>query len=229
MKCLIDKYCSSKDGRMFACFVDFQKAFDSVIYAGIKIKLMDIGVGSLFYNIIKAMYSTSHSCIKIAKNTFSEFFPLSLGVKQGDSLSPNLFKIFLNDLPQVLDLTSDPVTLKDRSLHCLLYADDLVLLSTTEKGLQEKLHVLDQYCKKWCLDINAEKNKIIISTKLAGKFRRNFALMMMTLNVSTLTNILVYTLVPQVLFHWHKESCTIKHLKVILNTAKISYLTVHQF
>jgi hypothetical protein len=29
LKCIIDTYCSSKDGRVFACFVDFQKAFDT--------------------------------------------------------------------------------------------------------------------------------------------------------------------------------------------------------
>ena len=35
LKCIIDK-----DGRVFACFVDFQKAFDIVIHTGIKIKLL---------------------------------------------------------------------------------------------------------------------------------------------------------------------------------------------
>jgi hypothetical protein len=51
INCLINKYCSSKDGWLFACFIDLKKAFDTVVYAGIKIKLLDIGVGSLFYNI----------------------------------------------------------------------------------------------------------------------------------------------------------------------------------
>jgi hypothetical protein len=41
-----------KDGKVFACFVDFQKAFDKVIHTGILIKLLDIGVISRFYNII---------------------------------------------------------------------------------------------------------------------------------------------------------------------------------
>ena len=46
LMCIIDKYCRSKDGRVFACFVDFQKAFDSVVHAGIKINLLNIGVGT---------------------------------------------------------------------------------------------------------------------------------------------------------------------------------------
>jgi hypothetical protein len=44
---------------VFACFVDFQKAFDKVIHTGIKLKLLEIGVSSRFYNIIKNMNSYS--------------------------------------------------------------------------------------------------------------------------------------------------------------------------
>jgi hypothetical protein len=48
-------------------FVDFQKAFDTVIHTGIKIKLLHAGVGSLFYNIISRMYEISKSCVKVSK------------------------------------------------------------------------------------------------------------------------------------------------------------------
>jgi hypothetical protein len=48
IKCIIDKYCKTKDGTVYACFVDFKKAFDTVIHTGIKIKLLSIGVGSKF-------------------------------------------------------------------------------------------------------------------------------------------------------------------------------------
>ena len=104
LKCILDEYCKTKDGRVFACFVDFQKAFDTVIHTGIKIKLLKIGVGTLFYNIIKKMYEISKSCIRIQSDV-TDFFPTQLGVKQGDNLSPNLFKIFINDLPECLDKT----------------------------------------------------------------------------------------------------------------------------
>ena len=66
LKCIIDTYCNSKDDRVFACFVDFQKAFDTVIHIGIKIKLLHAGVGSLFYNIISRMYEISKSCVKVS-------------------------------------------------------------------------------------------------------------------------------------------------------------------
>ena len=63
LKTIIDKYCNSGNGRQYACFVDFQKAYDTVIHTGIKLKLLEIGVGSLFYNIIKNMYALIKSCL----------------------------------------------------------------------------------------------------------------------------------------------------------------------
>ena len=72
LKTIINKYCNNKDGRVFACFVDFQKAFDTVIHTGIKIKLSENGTGHHFYNIIKSMYSQSKSCVRL--NNTHRFF-----------------------------------------------------------------------------------------------------------------------------------------------------------
>jgi hypothetical protein len=52
------------------------------------------------------MYSYSTSCVKI-NDKLTEFFATKLGVKQGDNLSPNLFKIFINDLPSYQTYVKD--------------------------------------------------------------------------------------------------------------------------
>ena len=137
IKTIIDKYCIAKNKKVFACFVDLKKAFDTVIHERIKLKLLEIGSGSLFYNIIKNMYAVSKSCVKI-DDTLSDFSPTQLGVKQGDNLRPNLFKIFINELPKYLEKSSDPVILNDKPIHCLMYANDIILVSTSAPGLQEK-------------------------------------------------------------------------------------------
>ena len=173
LKSVIDKYCRTKDGRLFACFVDFKKAFDTVIHTGIKIKLLDIGVGSLFYNIVKNMYNLSQSCVRIKRN-ITNFFPVNLGVKQGDNLSPNLFKIFINDLPEYLLDTPDPIIINTRRLDCLMYADDLILLSTSAKGLQKKLDKLHSYCQDWCLSLNTNKTKTLIFNKAGRHIKHVF-------------------------------------------------------
>jgi hypothetical protein len=40
LKTLIDKYLAKKDGKLFACFIDLRRAFDTVIHAGIGYKLL---------------------------------------------------------------------------------------------------------------------------------------------------------------------------------------------
>ncbi|MEW8547927.1 MAG: reverse transcriptase family protein [Candidatus Thiodiazotropha sp.] len=125
LKTLFDKYCCKPGGRLYACFVDFRKAFDSVIHEGLRFKLLQLGVGTKFYNIITNMYKNSQACIRLG-NGLTNPFKVGVGVRQGDVLSPNLFKIFINDLPEYFQSCIDPVKLKTAHLHCLMYADDVV-------------------------------------------------------------------------------------------------------
>ena len=41
-----------------------------------------------------------------------------------------------------------------------MYADDIVLLSSSGYGLNKHLHTLSGFCKKWDLEVNTEKTKI---------------------------------------------------------------------
>ncbi len=47
--------------------------------------------------------------------------------------------------------------LHDTEIKCLLYADDLVLLSPTEEGLQDSLNLLEDYCQTWALTVTSKK------------------------------------------------------------------------
>ena len=58
--------------------------------------------------------------------------------------------------------------LHDSKISHLLYADDLVLLSTTEIGLQNNIDRVNAFCKSWGLAINTDKSKIMVFSK-AGR------------------------------------------------------------
>ena len=55
LKSILETHCNVRNGRVYARFIDFRKAFDTVIHTGIKIKLLQIGVVSKLYNIVKSM------------------------------------------------------------------------------------------------------------------------------------------------------------------------------
>jgi hypothetical protein len=58
-----------------------------------------------------------------------------------------------------------------------LYAicnDDLVLFSTSAKGLQTRLDKLQKYCKDWCLKVNPNKTKVLVFNKADRHIQEKF-------------------------------------------------------
>ena len=50
-------------------------------------------------------------------------------------------------------------------LFLLLYADDIVIFSETEKGLQTGLDILYAYCQSWKFKVNIQKTKVMVFRK----------------------------------------------------------------
>jgi hypothetical protein len=48
LKCLVDKYTNSKGNKLYACFVDFKRAFDTVIHPGMASKCSSQTLGEIF-------------------------------------------------------------------------------------------------------------------------------------------------------------------------------------
>ncbi len=113
-----------------------KKAFDSIWNQGLFYKLIESGIGGKTYDLIKSMYTESKCGVKInTKRT--RYLSQERGVRQGCCLSPTLFNIYINELALSLERSAAPgLTLHDSEIKCLLYADDLVLLSPTQHGLQ---------------------------------------------------------------------------------------------
>ena len=68
LKTLIDKYTNAIGKKLYACFVDFKKAFDTVIHAGIKYKLLMNNISGKYYNIVKSIYHQNEVCVRVNNN-----------------------------------------------------------------------------------------------------------------------------------------------------------------
>ena len=88
LKCLVDKYINSGDKKLFVCFVDFRKAFDTVIHPGIRLKLLVLrnNINGYFYRILCNMYGNNYMSVKLG-NKLTDSFKSQLRVKQGDVLT----------------------------------------------------------------------------------------------------------------------------------------------
>ena len=69
----------------------------------------------------------------------------------------------MNDFSDIFDESCNPPYIDENTpIYCLQYADDIVLFSESESGLQSALNKTDIYCKRWGLRINLDKTKIIV-------------------------------------------------------------------
>ena len=120
------------------------------------------------------MYRNSSVCVKVTDG-YSKKIPVLKGVSQGNVLSPTLFNIVMNDITTAMTGNHSPfINTNTVQIPCLLYADDIVILSQTKTGLQNKLDRLYDYCSAWGLQINRDKTKVIIFTRTDPKLRLFF-------------------------------------------------------
>ena len=122
------------------------------------------------YNAISSLYSNPKSRV-ILQDHSTDYFDCPMGVKQGDCLSPTLFSIYVNDLANEIKNSQIGVKIDLEGIHdldldsftlnLLIYADDIVLLTETEKDMQSLLSIVQNWCQKWRLEINLEKTNIL--------------------------------------------------------------------
>ena len=120
---------------VYAAFLDFSKAFDKVNHAILFDMLHKIGVPRFYIRFIAFIYNNQH--VYIEYNGFkSRLWQLGNGVRQGSSLSPFLFSIYINKLVEGVSNLSVGCTLGLFRSNIIAYADDLVVLSPSFTGLQ---------------------------------------------------------------------------------------------
>lgn len=139
--------------RLDVVFVDFSKAFDKVPHERLLFKLQGTGVSGNVLSWIADFLAGRTMRVKV-NEAYSAPVLMTSGVPQGSVLGPELFKIFINDLPSELQL------------DCLIYADDLKLwmeVSCLEDAdrLQTSLDMLHEWSTKWRLPINREKCSVL--------------------------------------------------------------------
>jgi exonuclease III len=145
----------------FSCFVDLRKAFDTVWHDGLLFKLREAGISKNVLCLLKSLYSGVRGRVVVNGETTREF-PIKQGVRQGCTLSPILFDLYINDLVKALRTGEKAgIPLQSGFLCSLLFADDVVLLAKTAKGLQVLLDKFTNWLREWRLEANVNKTKVI--------------------------------------------------------------------
>ena len=108
------------------------------------------------------MYNAVKSRVKFC-NLLGNEFCCTLGVRQGECLSPLLFSLFLYDIEeQFLRSGLEDIDINMMKVFMLLYGDDIVTFDISAEDLQISLDLVAEYCTRWKLKINVAKPKVIV-------------------------------------------------------------------
>ena len=147
---------------LYICFVDYEKAFDSLDRNTLWNLLRNYGVPQKIVSLIKNSYSEM-KCRVVHEGRLTESFEVKTGVRQGCLLSPFLFLLAIDWIMKVTTQgkrNGIQWTLWSQ-LDDLDFADDLALLSHKHQQMQDKVNVLQETSRKVGLNIHKGKTKLL--------------------------------------------------------------------
>ena len=92
----------------------------------------------------------------------SESFNVSNGVRQGGILSPYLFNIYMDDLSYKLKKIYAGCKIANLIINHLFYADDLVLMCPSHRGLQDLLKICEKYASEHDIIFDTKKSVVLV-------------------------------------------------------------------
>ena len=143
--------------------LDVAKVFDSINHYGIFIELMNVHVSFCVLNTLVNWYGKFSGSVRLAGVLFQQFSMRSV-VREGSVISPLLFSLYISDLI-VLRSQGYGCYLGDMFVGCLLFVDDILLVSASVLQLQFMLNICYEYCNEWGLQFNVKKSTVMVVGK----------------------------------------------------------------
>jgi hypothetical protein len=141
-------------------FIDYEKAFNNIERQILFKILKSRHIPDTLLKAIVDVY-TQHKIMIKFNNKLSKLVDINKGVRQGCPLSPTLFNIYLDEIItkwQKQNLTGIKLS-KNQQLLTLLFADEQVIITDTERYLQKAAHKLNRLITEYGLTISVQKTK----------------------------------------------------------------------
>ena len=174
LSAILQKYLNRKGGKLYVCFVDFKKAFDSVNRQKLWQVLTTNGIKGNVFKAIYSMYACVKSCVRF-NNECTNTFDCPVGLRQGCLLSPVIFSIFVNELSKLIessDICGIQLFPDITEILLLLFADDIALMADSVRGLQKQINITEKFCDTYKMVVNTVKTKVMVFRR-GGRLRKN--------------------------------------------------------
>ena len=144
---------------LYLCFIDYKKAFDSVIHDRLWQEMLKMGFSPHLVNLIRKLYVKQRDCVRTSSGV-SDWFTIGQGVRQGCVISPLLFNIYSEVIMRIaLDQFKGNICIGGRVVTNLRYADDVCLLAGSATEMQEILDRIKTTSEDFGLYLHSGKTK----------------------------------------------------------------------
>jgi hypothetical protein len=144
-------------------FLDFKQVFDSVTREVLYNILIEFGNPMKIVSLSKLCLTEIYSKVWVGKN-LSDMFPIRNGLKQGDALSPLLFKFDLEYTINRVQVKQDGLKLNG-TYQLMVYADDVNILGGSVHTVKENTEALVAASKESGLEVNADKTEYMVVSR----------------------------------------------------------------
>ena len=149
---------------LYMCFIDLQKAYDSVDRELLWKVLARIGVPETMIAVIRQFHDGMRARVRTDDGEYSEWFEVKQGLRQGCVLSPLLFNVFFAAVLHIVllrfsedegimanlvhleedgvDGQTEPMDRVRKAVWGMLYADDAGVVSKSLEGLTKMMTVI---------------------------------------------------------------------------------------
>ena len=157
--------------RIYVTSIDASKAFDKVDRKKLWIKLLK-KTNQIITRVIMKYYSESKAKIK-SNDEISDYFKTSIGVKQGGSLSPRLFAIYLEDALEEISELKLGIQIGTSNMDIIAYADNILLITNNQKNMQRMLNCLKRYGEVNKIKFNPSKTHYMVFNETFSRKNRD--------------------------------------------------------
>lgn len=157
---LIAEKARRKNKKIYNCFVDFQKAFDSIDQSVTWAVLESYGVDHRLIMLLKDINENAQAAVRVC-GQLGNWFRTSRGTRQGDPISPT---VFITDLERAMDKVKDDegVSVHGVRINNLRFADDIDIIAEDEDTLEKTVQTLSEEGKRYGLVMNIDKTKTMV-------------------------------------------------------------------
>ena len=156
---------NNKSRFMCTVTIDLSKAYNRVDRTKLRGKLHEANIQLDLINCIMSTYAAHTETFGIGKEKTKEV-RMRKGLRQGSVLSPILFILYVNDLIDELQESSEGIPTLGLPPHHktanLMFVDDLHLMADTIEALEKLILIVVRYAKENGLVVNIKKSSIMM-------------------------------------------------------------------